>query len=93
MDEESDFQFKIAQFRRPEVENRESRLLIVGFLIVAVVALPLLLLPTGKPPKPPPGPPKTKKTKQKTKQKVKKSLFRSDPAHHRALFKEYAITQ
>ena len=29
-----------------------------GFLlVVAVVALPLLLLPTGKPPKPPPGPP------------------------------------
>ena len=46
------------------------------FLVVAVVALPLLLLPTGKLPKPPPGPPKTKKTKQKTKQENEKTLFR-----------------
>ena len=34
LDGESDFEVKIAQFRRPEVENRESRFLIVGFLIV-----------------------------------------------------------
>ena len=53
--------------------------LVAFFLVVAVVALPLLLLPTGKPPKPPPGPPKTKKTKQKTKQNNTKSLFSSDP--------------
>ena len=53
--------------------------MVAFFLVVAVVALPLLLLPTGKPPKPPPGPPKTKKTKQKTKQNNKKSLFSSDP--------------
>ena len=54
--------------------------LVAFFLVVAVVALPLLLLPTGKPPKPPPGPPKPTKTKQKTKQNNKKTLFRSDPA-------------
>ena len=30
------FQVKIARFRRPEVENRESRFLIVGFLIVCL---------------------------------------------------------
>ena len=35
-DEESDFQVKIAQFQRPEVENRGSRFLIVGFLIVCL---------------------------------------------------------
>ena len=41
--------------------------LVVAFsLVVAVVALPLLLLPTGKPPKPPPGPPKAAKTQRKT---------------------------
>ena len=34
LDEESDFEVKVAQFRRPEVENRESQFLIVGFLIV-----------------------------------------------------------
>ena len=33
-DEESDVQVKIAQFHRPEVENRGSRFLIVAFLIV-----------------------------------------------------------
>ena len=47
-------------------------------LVVAVVALPLLLQPTGKPPKPPPGPPKPTKTKQKTKQNNNKSLFSSN---------------
>ena len=35
-DEESDVQVKIAQFQRPEVENRGSRFLIVGFLIVCL---------------------------------------------------------
>ena len=54
--------------------------LVAFFLVVAVVALSLLLLPTGKLPRPPPGPPKTKKTKQKTKQKNKKTVFRSGPA-------------
>ena len=43
--------------------------MVAFFLVVAVVALPLLLLPTGKPPKPPPGPPKPTKTKRKTKRK------------------------
>ena len=50
------------------------------FLVVAVVALPLLLLPTGKPPKPPPGPPNPAKTKGKTK---RKTTFRSAPATDR----------
>ena len=36
LEEESDFHVKIAQFRRPEVENRGSRFLIVGFLIVCL---------------------------------------------------------
>ena len=35
-DEESDFQVKIAQSQRPEVENRGFRFLIVGFLIVCL---------------------------------------------------------
>ena len=35
-DEESEFQVKTAQFQRPEVENRGSRFLIVGFLIVCL---------------------------------------------------------
>ena len=37
----------------------------VVFLVVAAVALPLLSLPTGKPPKLPPGIPKTKQNKAK----------------------------
>ena len=50
------------------------------FLVVAVVALPLLSLPTGKPPKPPPGPPKPAKTKRKTKRKtIRKTPFSSVP--------------
>ena len=36
VDEESDYQVKIAQFQRPEVENRGSRFLIVGFLVVCL---------------------------------------------------------
>ncbi len=36
LDEASNFQVKIAELRRPEVENRESRFLIVGFLIVCL---------------------------------------------------------
>ena len=35
-DEQTDVQVKIAQFQRPEVENRGSRFLIVGFLIVCL---------------------------------------------------------
>ena len=35
-DEEFNFQVKIVQFQRPEVENRGSRFLIVGFLIVCL---------------------------------------------------------
>ena len=53
--------------------------LVAFFLVVAVVALPLLLLPTGKPGGPPPGPPKPTKTKQKTQQRNKISLFSLDP--------------
>ena len=34
LDGEFDVRVKIAQFGRPEVENRGSRLLIVGFLMV-----------------------------------------------------------
>ena len=36
VDEESDLQLTIAQFRRPDVKNRGSRFLIVGFLIVCL---------------------------------------------------------
>ena len=36
LDEESDFQVKLAQCRHPEVENRGSRILIVGFLVVCL---------------------------------------------------------
>ena len=49
--------------------------LVAFFLVVAVVALPLLLLPTGKPPKPPPGPPKPTKRKQKPKQHNRNYCF------------------
>ena len=47
------------------------------FFVVAVVALPLLLLPTGKPPKPPPGPPKTKKQNKKQNTNRKHCLGRA----------------
>ena len=44
LDEESDFQVKIVQFQRPEVENRESRFLIVGFLIVCLHRMHMIVL-------------------------------------------------
>ena len=48
--------------------------LVAFFFVVAVVALPLLLLPTGKPPKIPPGPAKPTKTKQQTKQQLRSNF-------------------
>ena len=49
--------------------------MVAFFLIVSVVALPLLLLlprkPPPGPPKPPPGPPKTKQNEKQNKTKRK----------------------
>ena len=57
-------------------------LVVAFFLVVSVVALPLLLLlprkPPPGPPKPPPGPPKTKQNKKQNKNQAK-TLFTAIP--------------